>query len=532
MPSVELQRRQQQADEHRVNTLDAIATVHRDAHCASSVEDTREALAEGCALILSPQLPDDPTEQRRVRVQALVRVGRVDAAYSYAPLLIKNSEFVESAATRSLQRATLAALTPFEAIDVTGVGPRATVGVTRAGITLAHATRLLTSLGFGDEHARGAVVDRHGSVWWLHLDDPRWTRFNLATYDRNFAARRMVLEGLDAWREGRGDYPTAPYWHRECLDCPFNVECEEVLLERDDVSLVRFSTFDQQRALREAGVATRHQLAALSPRRVRERGEYEDSLEATLAERVERLDELIYRARVFEAGSPLRTVESDQVACPTGDVEVDVDMESYGDRTYLWGATLRTSPDVEGFPTGYHAFAEWGELNDETESAVFERFWAWFCAQRTLAERCGLAFRAYCFWAQAEDGAMNRAVALGREGTTTQAELDAFRAREPRQWIDLHDQVKRQLQTEGPLGLKKLAGAAGFAWRDENPSGEASMLWYEIARGTDEVALASRQRILEYNEDDCRATQALRDWLNGDARQLPHRDDPTRWPEH
>jgi predicted RecB family nuclease len=53
------------------------------------------------------------------------------------------------------------------------------------------------------------------------------------------------------------------------------------------------------------------------------------------------------------------------------------------------------------------------------------------------------------------------------------------------------------------------------------------MLWYEVASADDaDVALASRQRILEYNEDDCRATKALRDWLNGPARNLPHRDDP------
>ena len=52
------------------------------------------------------------------------------------------------------------------------------------------------------------------------------------------------------------------------------------------------------------------------------------------------------------------------------------------------------------------------------------------------------------------------------------------------------------------------------------------MLWYEVAVGDDsEVALASRLRILEYNEDDCRATKALRDWLNGPAKELAHRDD-------
>jgi predicted RecB family nuclease len=105
--------------------------------------------------------------------------------------------------------------------------------------------------------------------------------------------------------------------------------------------------------------------------------------------------------------------------------------------------------------------------------------------------------------------------------------LNEFRSASPPQWIDLHEHAKRQIQTEGPLGLKQLAGAAGFEWRDANPSGEASMLWYETAVSADSPeALASRQRILEYNEDDCRATKALRDWLNGPARRLAHRDDP------
>ena len=105
--------------------------------------------------------------------------------------------------------------------------------------------------------------------------------------------------------------------------------------------------------------------------------------------------------------------------------------------------------------------------------------------------------------------------------------LSAFRRAEPAAWIDLHDVAKRQLQTEGPLGLKQLAMAAGFRWRDVNPSGEASILWYEEAtRGEESVARAARARLMEYNEDDCRATKALRDWLNGAARSLPHRDDP------
>ena len=156
---------------------------------------------------------------------------------------------------------------------------------------------------------------------------------------------------------------------------------------------------------------------------------------------------------------------------------------------------------------------------------IFADFWTWFNELRSLCAAQGRSLAAYCFWAQAEDGAMNRAVAVPVDGGPTIEDLREFREATPSQWIDLHALAKAQIQTEGPLGLKLLATGAGFNWRDPTPSGEASMAWYEVARGSGPVAEASRQRILDYNEDDCRATRALRDWLNGPARDLAHRDE-------
>ena len=215
------------------------------------------------------------------------------------------------------------------------------------------------------------------------------------------------------------------------------------------------------------------------------------------------------------------------MGCPTADVEVDVDMESYDDATYLWGANVTLNAPLDGAREGYTTFVVWGELSRETEARNFADFWTWLTDLRQLCQSEGRSFAAYCFWAQAEDGAMNRAVATPVDGGPTMHDLTDFRQRSPSTWIDLHDLAKEQIQTEGPLGLKQLAASAGFQWRDENPSGEASMLWYEVAtRGDiDETAL-SRQRILDYNEDDCRATKSLRDWLNGPAKALAHRDDP------
>jgi predicted RecB family nuclease len=79
--------------------------------------------------------------------------------------------------------------------------------------------------------------------------------------------------------------------------------------------------------------------------------------------------------------------------------------------------------------------------------------------------------------------------------------------------IDLYyDVVKKS--TEWPtsdFSVRPLAEYLGFSWRDTHPSGTASIerfhRWIESA---DPVI---QQRILDYNEDDCRATRILRDTL-------------------
>ena len=529
-PSGEREKRRRDAEGHRRGTLEEFGRLHPDAVWPRGADETMAALDAGATLVLAPRLADDVAGRRRATVHALVRVGRVDDRYVYSPVLIKNNEVLENAPTRRILEGSLARALPSEAEYTDGVGLRGTLTVTRSGLTLAHALRVLEAAGHADPTGRVALIDRHRRLWWLDLDGADYPRFNLATYNDLYAQRLAVLDLHDAW-DG-GEFPTTPYWHRECLECPFEAHCREELEARDDVSLVRFTNLDQQILLREHGVTTRAALARLDPLRARlahrrvpvphESFEREDHLGRV----IDKLDDLIYRARAHQRASSLRIADVDAMGCPTADVEVDVDMESYGDATYLWGAVVSLGRPVEGVADGYHAFAEFGELTPVSEARNFAAFWEWFAGLRELCASRDLTFAAYCFWAQAEDGAMNRAVETPLAGGPTAADLDELRRRTPREWIDLHDLAKAQIQTEGPLGLKQLATGAGFRWRDAHPSGEASMLWYEIARGEGDEALAQRRRLLEYNEDDCRATKALRDWLNGPARDLPHRDDP------
>ena len=530
--SPEMEKRRRDAESLRNSVLNEIAANTPGTVEARSVDETEALMLSGAEVILRPRLRDDIVGKRRANVNILVRVGRENEKYIYAPVLVKNNEIIETAVTRRILEGSLTKLQPGDATYTNGVGPRSNQTVQRNVIVLAHATRVLQSLGHGDASARVGMIDRNHRLWWFELNASDFARFNLSTYEEFYQQRLNVLNGHEKWLAGEGEFPTKPFWHRECLDCEFASHCEPALQKIDDVSLTRFSKVEEQLALHELGIDTRAQLARLDPKRARQAKNKvlnpteQYPIEDYLAKSVEKLDDLIYRARAHVRGSYLRIVDADKMSCPTADVEVDIDMESYDDATYLWGASVTLNAHVEGIEPGYRAFVEWGELTGEAEAKIFQEFWQWLSDLREKCAAQSLTIAGYCFWAQAEDGAMNRAVENPLPGGPTPVDLQSFRSQSPAQWIDMHDIAKQQIQTEGPLGLKQLAVAAGFHWRDENPSGEASMLWYEVARNENSQGNASRQRLLEYNEDDCRATKALRDWLNDGAKSLPHRDDP------
>lgn len=84
---------------------------------------------------------------------------------------------------------------------------------------------------------------------------------------------------------------------------------------------------------------------------------------------------------------------------------------------------------------------------------------------------------------------------------------------DPSTAVDLYYDVVLKA-TEWPtrdFSIKTLAKHLGFAWRDMHPSGAASIEWYHRWVETGDAVV--RQRILDYNEDDCRATRVLLDGI-------------------
>ncbi len=65
------------------------------------------------------------------------------------------------------------------------------------------------------------------------------------------------------------------------------------------------------------------------------------------------------------------------------------------------------------------------------------------------------------------------------------------------------------------MGPMTSAPGAGFSGRARAAGGVGSMSWYRLAVVyAGEPDLTQRTRLLEYNEDDVRATLALREWMS------------------
>lgn len=237
-----------------------------------------------------------------------------------------------------------------------------------------------------------------------------------------------------------------------------------------------------------------------------------DAVVVSLADQpVRRLAEAVQGARAQATSRPQLRHGVAELVVPTADVEIDIDMESALDgAAYLWGAW------VDGT---YHAFKSWDAPTTDVEADVFVSFWDWLTAQRQEAAAQGRSVAIYCWFKGAESGALRRGAAAaaavrGREGAP--AEVEGFLASPD--FVDLYEVFITQLLTGGSAGLKTVATLAGFRWRDADPNGADSMAWHASAVDDPDPRRQdrARDRLLAYNEDDVRATAAVRRWLRTD----------------
>jgi len=216
------------------------------------------------------------------------------------------------------------------------------------------------------------------------------------------------------------------------------------------------------------------------------------------------LKKLHARAQLVAAGNQGRPYLREAISLPEQASEIffDIEVDPLRDHTYL------------------HGFIE----RQHQENAT-EQFVAFFADQPTAEAEQEAFAHAMAYLHQHADSkiyyyskyerTLYRKLQTKYQDVCTAEDIEALF--NPERAIDLYFDVVLKA-TEWPTrdySIKTLAKYLGFIWRDTHPSGAASIEWFHrwVESGDQEI----KQRILDYNEDDCRATRVLLDGI----RKLP-----------
>lgn len=340
----------------------------------------------------------------------------------------------------------------------------------------------------------GVSAGRRPEIWDVRgervpydLDAPRGPRTPSSLWDLYCSTRDAVRAVLAAPDSTRGALSAS------CGLCHWREVCAAELEAADDLTLIP----SLGRAARDAmsgTIATVTDFAALDP-------EAFVSGRKTVFAGVGPDRPRLYHARAKllatpGAGAYLRA----PVELPATRIEVffDIEADPMRDVVYLHGFVERMDrdPATERF-TAFYA----DEPTAQAERRVFAD------AVRYMTARPDAAIYYYSKY----ERTMYRKLQRRYPDVCTAETIEALFT--PPRSVDLYCDVVMKA-TEWPTrnhSIKTLAKLLGFAWRDAEPSGAASIEWYHRWIETGDQAI--RQRILDYNEDDCRATAVLLDGI-------------------
>lgn len=205
------------------------------------------------------------------------------------------------------------------------------------------------------------------------------------------------------------------------------------------------------------------------------------------------------RAKLIKSDNPQPYLKT-PVDFPNHKTELffDIEVDPMRDLCYLHGFIERNNGDTLGEKFIYF-FAD--NANPESEKAAFQ------ASYKYMQEHMPCAIYYYSKY----ERTIYRKLQQKYPDVCTALDIEALF--DPAFAIDLYFDVVLK-HTEWPTkdySIKTLARFLGFDWRDTDPSGAASIEWFDQWVTTEDLAI--KERIIIYNEDDCIATRVLLDGL-------------------
>ena len=332
------------------------------------------------------------------------------------------------------------------------------------------------------------VFPAHPAI--LNADGDR-IGFDATTFETDF---RELLHELAHIREGvRPD----PVYRKSCEDTsPWGKACRRLAEETRDIALLYNVDVRKLRALRSLGVATVDQAAEMDVDALEGQGPglTRRALESAKRQATSLINDLVIIREPF--------------VDPTEGLEIHFDIESHPptDVDYLYGIWITSGP-----MQGYTSFVA---ERPEDEHLMWEAFLVWL---ETLPET-------YTVWHYASYEASRLDILARRYRTEDNPHLLRFKAA-------LHDLKELAADTAVfPLyfySLKKIGNFLDFTWKGEVKGGGESVTAYETwLSGKNRVTLDS---IIQYNQEDVRATAHVLDWLRHYGLQEQSYAKPYPW---
>jgi uncharacterized protein len=376
---------------------------------------------------------------------------------------------------------------------------------------------------------------------WMHLalGDGEVSSFRVADYSAYERRIRQLLESFVA--EDPGDTPPAtPYPEpvEHCAICRWSANCDARRRRDDDLSLVAGMPSSQRLALKSVGVSTRRGFAALEAVPRLDRGNPESLERSQLQARLQVASEDVGRVQ-YQLLEPEQDDDGALVrnrgllALPepnTGDLFFDIEGARYYSEDgrefglqYLFGIVDTGDIDAEGRPRYTQIWA----FDREGEKRAFEELIDFIMVRRE--RHPGLHVYHYNHYEptsidhlttlhETREDAVGRL--MGRFATHEDEVDDLFRLGV---FVDLYRVVRQGVRAGvESYSIKRLESLIGYERHVDLHDATTHLIAFEGSLDEGSAAEEGEKQhvVAGYNEDDCRSTLALRDWLEKRRLQL------------
>lgn len=234
------------------------------------------------------------------------------------------------------------------------------------------------------------------------------------------------------------------------------------------------------------------------------------------------------RASVWISGEPELLDKSEPFALPSFDVEIDIDLENsqaifldqefedvpVKDSVYLYGYGIHDRSINPDWNSAEFGFFDNYESTEAGELEVQLKMWNFLVDQFKKAEASGKSVGIFHYSPHEVTWWRKFANRFeGAEGVPSPDELNAFISK---YFVDLLSYTRKIAFPLTGYSIKTLAPYAKFHWRMDDAGGGNSLLKYQTATSksaSESTKTEAIKWLREYNEDDVKATFAVRNFI-------------------